>query len=159
MLNVEVSIFIIICLVSVEELIIIVFMLLVLVMSGIGWFWVFRWLVILCCSNVVILVELVNIILCMWLLFVSCVFMVFFWSGSNCIMSGGIFVFSKMVIFCVVISGVCFVGFVSMLLFVVSVVVICLVKIVSGKFYGLIYIIGFNGWWVLLVKLFCICLV
>lgn len=74
-------------------------------------------------------------------------------------MFGGIFVFSKMVIFCVVISGVCFVGFVSMLLFVVSVVVICLVKIVSGKFYGLIYIIGFNGWWVLLVKLFCICLV
>lgn len=74
-------------------------------------------------------------------------------------MFGGIFVFSKMVIFCAVISGVCFVGFVSMLLFVVSAAVICLVKIVSGKFYGLIYIIGFNGWWVLLVKLFCICLV
>lgn len=109
------------------------------------------------CSNVAISVESVNIISRTRLLFVSCAFTVLFRFGSNCITFGGIFVFSKMAIFCAVISGVCFVGFVSTLLFVVSAAAICSVKIVSGKFYGLIYIIGFNGRWVSLAKLFRIC--
>lgn len=145
LLKVEVSIFMIICLVSVEELIIIVFILLVFVINGIGWFWVLRCVVMLCCNNVVIFVELVNIMLCICVLVVSWVLMVFFCFGNSCMMFGGMFVFSKMVMFWVVISDVCFVGFVRMLLFVVSVVVIWLVKMVSGKFYGLMQIIGFNG--------------
>lgn len=85
--------------------------------------------------------------------------MALFRFGSNRIMFGGIFVLSKTVTFRVVTSGARLVGPVSMSPFVVSVVVTRLAKTVSGKPYGSTYIIGFNGWRALPVKLLCIRLV
>lgn len=120
--------FVIICFGNVDELDINMFCLLVLVIK-IGLLFV---CVICFLINFVILVELVNIML----LKVCCINVVFklFVLSINCNVFFGMFVWCKSFIVVYVIREVCFVGLVIIVFFVVRFVVICLVKIVKGKF-------------------------
>lgn len=113
---------------------IIVFCLSVFVMMGImGLFClVILWLI--CC---VVKEELVNIMACNVDLFRMVFFMVLVLVVSICIICCGKLVLWNSLMVLLVIKGVNVDGLVIMVLFVVNVVEICLVKMVSGKFYGL----------------------
>lgn len=152
--NVEVIMFLMICLGSVEELVIIVFWLLVLVIRVV--------ICVLCVVSVwlivqVVLVELVNIMLVMCGLWVSVVLMVVLLFGMNCSMFFGMLVLCSRWVVRQLIRLVCLVGLVIIGLLVVSVVLTWLMKIVSGKFYGLMLMnmLWFcrNSWLFLLVGL------
>lgn len=142
----ECSILCIICFGSVVLLIIMVFWLLVFVINGIG--------VVLCCVNVwlmccVVVVELVNVIFVMVGWEVSVLLILVLCFGKSWMVLVGKFVFCISLIVWYVIKLVCLVGLVIMVFLVIKVVLIWLRKIVSGKFYGLIYINILWFWWLI----------
>lgn len=108
----------------------------VLVISGI---WILLCVVSVCEISVFVFVEFVNIIVWICLLGIIVLFILLLCVIIGCIMCLGKLIDNISLIVCKVIKFVCLVGFVIIVLLVMIVVVIWFKKIVNGKFYGLIY--------------------
>lgn len=149
LLNVEWMILLVICLSRVVELMIMIFWLFVFVISGmIGLFLVVRVWLMVC----VVFVFFVNVMFVVRGCVMILVFNVLFFGKKWSVLVGILFFCNRLIVF-FVIKGVFLDGLVMIVLLVLRVVVIWLMKIVRGKFYGLIYI---NVLWLWRFNLFCL---